>query len=54
MQKNLMAAVAFAFVASTGLAGEKGAFPWAKDEATARKSATDGKKLIMIDFYADW
>lgn len=31
-----------------------GTMPWAKDEAAAKKAATEGNKLIMIDFHADW
>ncbi len=48
------AAAVFAFALTVpALLAEEGV-KWASDWETARKQAVEQKKLIFIDFYADW
>lgn len=44
---------AFALLLAVGpLAADE--ISWAKDWESAKKSAGEGKKLIMVDFYTSW
>ena len=43
--------VVIALTAGLALAGD---MPWAKDFASAQKTAMSSGKLIMLDFYTDW
>lgn len=43
--------VLIALVAGFACADE---MPWAKDFASAQKTARASGKMIMLDFYADW
>jgi len=51
MNKLLLAVLVTAFGVTSAPGAE---FPWSKNEESARKAAKSGKKLLMIDFYADW
>ena len=43
--------IVLASAAATVLAGD---MPWAKDWASAQKTAKSSGKLVMLDFYTDW
>lgn len=52
MRIRAATAIAFALTVPALLADER--IKWATDWESARKMAVEQKKLIFIDFYADW
>jgi thiol:disulfide interchange protein len=62
MRRHSVGALVLAFTASVACAQEakpaqetkNAEFPWAKDWESAKKTAADSKKLVMVDFYTDW
>ena len=56
MRRKLVGALALALLVGAGAAvglAEEG-IQWGNDLAAAKKAATEGKKLIQLNFWAEW